>query len=146
MGKHMKISFGRRFGSGLGVFAFPLGALALGAVTVGAMALSAPALAGDPAYAAAKSSGQVGEKMDGYIGIVAGSTPALRALVDDINIKRKAVYADKAKAQHATIEEYAFTSGCVLIGKTAPGEKYQAPGGAWKTRTSSPPERDTRCP
>lgn len=114
-----------------------------------AVALGAPVAAHaqrDPAYAAARSSGQVGEKMDGYLAVIGGGSPALRAMVDDINIKRKAVYAEKAQAQHATVEEYAFTSGCLLIGQTVPGEKYQAPGGAWATRTSAPPQRDPRCP
>jgi len=44
------------------------------------------------------------------------------------------------------VEEYAFTSGCLLISKTNPGEKYQAPDGSWQTRTSAPPLRDARCP
>ena len=100
----------------------------------------------DPAYEAARAAGQIGEKMDGYLGIVSASTPALRAMVDDLNIKRKAVYAQKAQAQHATVEEYAFTSGCLLISQTKPGEKYQAPNGSWATRTSAPPLRDSRCP
>ncbi|GGC17617.1 hypothetical protein GCM10011371_01410 [Novosphingobium marinum] len=119
---------------------------AVGAASLVLGALAAPAAARDPAYAAAKSSGQVGEKMDGYIGIVGSGSPELRRLVDDINIKRKAVYAEKAKAQHATVEEYAFTSGCLLIAQTSPGEKYQAPDGSWKTRGSGAPERDPRCP
>jgi len=99
----------------------------------------------DPAYAAARSSGQVGEKMDGYLGIVGAASPALQAMVRDINIKRRAVYAQKAQAASATLEEYAFTSGCLAISRTAPNEKYQAPNGAWATRTSAPPQRDSRC-
>lgn len=109
--------------------------------------LSAPAWAQrDPAYNAARAAGQVGEKLDGYLGIIGGGNPALRAIVDDINIKRKAVYAQKAQAQHATVEEYAFTSGCLLIAQTKPGEKYQAPDGSWQTRGAGPPQRDGRCP
>lgn len=109
--------------------------------------LTTPALAQrDPAYNAARAAGQVGEKMDGYLGIVSGATPALRAVVDDINIKRKAVYAEKAQAQHATVEEYAFTSGCLLIANTRAGEKYQAPDGSWQTRGAGAAQRDARCP
>ena len=109
--------------------------------------LASPALAQrDPAYEAARSSGQVGEKMDGYLGIVGASTASLQRLVDDINIKRRAVYADKARAANATLEEYALTAGCLAIARTAPGEKYQAPDGSWQTRTSAPPARDSRCP
>jgi len=106
----------------------------------------AQAEARDPAYSAARAAGQVGEKMDGYLGIVGGGSPALRAMVDDLNIKRRAVYSQKAQAQHATVEEYAFTSGCLLIGQTSPGEKYQAPDGSWQTRGGGAPQRDARCP
>lgn len=100
----------------------------------------------DPAYAAARASGQVGEKMDGYLGFVGTPSAALRAVVDDINIKRKAAYAAKAQAHNATVEEYALSSGCQLILNTQPGEKYQAPDGSWQTRTSAVPQRDSRCP
>jgi uncharacterized protein len=100
----------------------------------------------DPAYDAARSAGQVGEKMDGYLGIVGASNASLQRIVDDINIKRRAVYAEKARAANATLEEYALTAGCLAIARTAPGEKYQAPDGSWQTRTSAPPMRDSRCP
>lgn len=109
--------------------------------------VAAPALAQrDPAYAAARASGHVGEKMDGYLGIVGPATGELKAMVDDLNIKRRAVYAQQAQAQHATVEEYALTAGCLAIERTVPGEKYQAPDGSWATRTSAPPQRDARCP
>ena len=100
----------------------------------------------DPAYAAARSSGKVGEKMDGYLGIVGTASPELQRLVDDINIKRRAVYAQRAQQARATVEEYALTAGCQAIAKTVPGEKYQAPDGTWQTRTSAAPIRDPRCP
>jgi len=106
----------------------------------------ANAQARDPVYAAARSSGQIGEKMDGYLGYVGSPAPTLRAVVEDINIKRKAVYAEKARANNATVEEYALTSGCLAIARTTPGERYQAPDGSWQTRSSAPPMRDSRCP
>ena len=123
--------------------------LAMGA---GVLAVSLGAFGGaayaqrDPAYAAARASGQIGEKMDGYLGVVGSASPEVRALVSDLNIKRKAVYAQKAQAAKVTIEEYAFGSGCDAIARTAPGEKYEAPGGGWQTRGSGPPQRDSRCP
>ena len=112
-----------------------------------AASLAAPALAQrDPAYAAARAAGQVGEKIDGYLGIVGQSTPALQAIVNDINIKRRAIYSQKAQAANATLDEYALTAGCLAILNTKPGEKYQAPDGSWQTRGSGPPLRDPRCP
>lgn len=122
------------------------GALVLLGLVGGAAVGHAWAQARDPAYAAARSAGQVGELMNGYLGVVGAGSGDLRHMVEDINIRRKAVYADKAQAQHATVEEYAFTSGCVLILHTQPGEKYQAPDGSWQTRSTSAPARDARCP
>jgi len=117
------------------------------ALTASAMAPGAAAAQGrDPAYAAARSAGLVGEKMDGYLGFVGTPNAQLRAIVDDINIKRKAAYAAKAQANNATVEEYALTSGCQLILNTRPGEKYQAPDGSWQTRGAGAPLRDSRCP
>ncbi len=121
-----------------------VGLLFAGALAMTGIVGAAPALA-EVTYAAARSAGQVGEKMDGYLGIVGAETPDLVRLVRDINIKRRAVYAEKAQAAGATIEEYAFTSGCLLISRTVAGERYQAPDGSWQTRTSTPPVRDSRC-
>ena len=134
MGEFMSKRFSRAVLAGT-AFAVALGGIA------------APAFAQrDPAYAAARSAGQVGEKMDGYLGIVGTETPELRRIVNDINIKRRAVYAERAQANNATLEEYALTAGCQAILATTPGEKYQAPDGSWQTRTSAPPLRDSRCP
>ncbi|ABD25758.1 conserved hypothetical protein [Novosphingobium aromaticivorans DSM 12444] len=123
-----------------------LAAVAAAGLVAGALSAPAFAQSRDPAYAAARAGGQVGEKMDGYLGYVVPPSPTLRAVVEDINIKRKAVYAEKAQANKATVEEYALTSGCLLIAQTKPGEKYQAPDGSWQTRGNGPPLRDSRCP
>jgi hypothetical protein len=117
------------------------------AIAVAMVAVSAVhAMQRDPAYAAARAQGQIGEKADGYLGYVEAPSPAIRAMVEDLNIKRKAVYAEKAQANGATVEEYALTSGCQAIARTVPGEKYQSPDGVWRTRGSEPPMRDSRCP
>jgi hypothetical protein len=67
-------------------------------------------------------------------------------MAEDINIKRKAVYAEKAQANSVTIEEYAFTAGCLAISRTVAGERYEAPDGSWRTRDAGAPLRDARCP
>lgn len=96
-------------------------------------------------WKAARGAGQIGEQPDGYLGIVGAATPGLSTLVAHVNIQRKSVYTREAAANNATVEDFAFTSGCNLIAKTAPGDKYRAPGGAWKTRAAGAPERDSRC-
>jgi uncharacterized protein YdbL (DUF1318 family) len=71
----------------------------LGGLVVAGMAVAAPALAQrDPAYDAARRAGQVGEKMDGYLGVVGDQSAAVRTLVSDINIRRRANYAERAQA------------------------------------------------
>jgi uncharacterized protein YdbL (DUF1318 family) len=118
--------------------------LLLGAVATSAMALQTGR---DPAYQSARESGLIGEKSDGYLGFVVPPSSSVRALVEDINIKRKAVYSKEALANGATVEEMALRTGCRLISeRTVAGEKYQTPSGAWKTRDGSVPELDARCP
>lgn len=117
------------------------------AIATAVSGIATPAFAQrDPAYAAARAAGEVGEKMDGYLGIVGAETAELRRIVNDINIKRRAVYSERAQATNATLEEYALTAGCQAILATKPGEKYQAPDGSWQTRTAAAPMRDSRCP
>jgi len=124
-----------------------LSRLIIGTAAAGLM-LAVPASAQrDPAYDAARAAGQIGEQIDGYLGFVGSPDAALRALVEDINIKRRAAYAEKAKAANATLKDYAFTSGCLLIARTKPGEMYQGPDGStWLKRDSGPPQRHPSCP
>ena len=118
-----------------------------GGLLLAGLTIPAPLLAQrDPAYEAARKAGQIGEKPDGYLGVVGGQPSAIQKLADDLNIKRRANYAARAQAANATLEEYAFTQGCILVSRTVAGEKYQAPDGSWQTRTSAPPIRDPRCP
>ena len=121
-----------------------IAAVLLGATASGAVAYQAGR---DPAYQSARQSGLVGEKSDGYLGFVSSPSPAIKAMVDDINIKRKAAYSKEALANGATVEEMALRSGCRLIAeRTVVGEKYQTPSGQWKTRDNGAPELDSRCP
>jgi len=118
----------------------------IAALTVFGLAAGPAQAQRDPAYAAARAAGKVGEPADGYLGIVGAADPALQRMVDDINIKRRAVYATKAKETNATLEAYALPAGCQAVARTTPGEKYCAPDGSWQTRTDAAPIRDARCP
>ena len=119
----------------------------LGGLALAGMALSAPAVAQrDPAYQAARAAGQLGEKIDGYLGVVGAQPAAIESLANDLNIRRRENYAQKAQEQGVTLQEYAITQGCILISRTQPGEKYQAPDGSWQTRGSGPPQLHPRCP
>jgi uncharacterized protein len=99
----------------------------------------------DPAYQAARAAGVIGEQPDGYLGFVSTPTPEIRRMVEDLNIRRRAAYTERAAAANATVEQFAFTSGCNLIAQTVAGEKYMSPDGRWLTRTAAAPTRDSRC-
>jgi uncharacterized protein len=117
------------------------------ALLLGATATTAAYAQRDPAYQAARTEGLIGELPTGYLGFVGTPSPAVKALVDDINIKRKAVYTEQARANGTTVEAFAMSSGCNLItAKTAVGEMYRAPDGTWKTRDAGKPVLDPRCP
>ena len=67
--------------------------LKAGVATLLTLGLAMPVLAQrDPAYEAARANGSIGEKPDGYLGIVSGGDGQLQRLVNDINLKRKQVY------------------------------------------------------
>jgi uncharacterized protein len=117
------------------------------AALLGTTATAASAMQRDPAFQAARDQGLIGEKPDGYLGYVSSPSPAIDALVKDINIKRKDAYTKAASANGATVEEMAFRNGCRLIGeRVAVGEKYQTPNGSWVTKTDAAAVLDTRCP
>ena len=79
--------------------------------------------------------------MSDYIneGLISSASPIKKQ-------KDEPVYAQQARENGVTLEEYALSTGCQLILKTVPGEMYQAPDGSWQTRTSASPLRDSRFP
>jgi uncharacterized protein YdbL (DUF1318 family) len=117
----------------------------IGLAAAGTLALASGAAVAqrDPAYAAARADGSVGEKPDGYLAALNSSASAM---VNDLNIKRRAAYTEEARTQAVTIDQVAFVAGCRNIARTVAGEKYQAPDGSWQTRGAGAPIRDSRCP
>lgn len=111
-----------------------------------ALALAPVAASAQLTYKSAKAAGIIGEMPDGYLGVVQAGNAEAKRIVDSINIKRKAKYTELAAQKGVTVQEIAFSTGCNLIVQEQPGQKYMAPGGQWKTRDGSPPDRDARCP
>lgn len=98
------------------------------------------------AAAELRSSGQVGEQVDGYLGVVGSAPASVRAQVDSVNIKRRAYYTDLAARRGAKIEEVAATTGCELLRtKVAPGQYYRGADGTWQKRGSEPVPLPAYC-
>jgi uncharacterized protein YdbL (DUF1318 family) len=97
-------------------------------------------LVGAPAVSAAtlddaKAAGQVGEAPDGYVHLVDPGAPAgVKALVEDINAKRKAKYADIAKKRNAPIEAVAVQAGAKLVERTPTGQYVMDDRSNWKKK------------
>ena len=80
----------------------------------------------------AKSQGLVGEQPNGYLGIVPASVSAeVKALVADINAKRRARYQEIAKRNGTSLEVVEALAGKTAIEKTPAGQYVRTPSGQW---------------
>jgi uncharacterized protein len=121
-----------------------LGAAALLGTAMSISGVSAQSIVDQ--YRGAKTSGLVGEKMDGYIESVSAPSASIAALVSAINIKRKDIYFGVAQQTGSRPDDAAFAGGCTNIKNTKPGEYYQAPDGSWVQRTAGAPRLNVKCP
>jgi hypothetical protein len=115
-----------------------LGAFLLAA----ALAMPAHAQATDPVVAQARATGQVGEQADGYLGYPNGAQASaeIRSHVDQINIRRRALYTSRASQRSVSVNEMAAAVACEIFqGRIAVGERYRDESGQWRQRTSSQP-------
>ena len=110
---------------------------ALGTLAAGFI-LSGPARA-QASVAQALSAGAVGEQSDGYLGVTGSASPAVRAEVEAINIKRRAAYTDLAAKRGVTVADVAAATGCqTLASRVKPGQVYRIGTGAWQTKGNDP--------
>jgi uncharacterized protein YdbL (DUF1318 family) len=83
----------------------------------------------------AKAQGLVGERPDGFVGIVDPKAPAeVRALVEEVNAKRREAYAQIAKKNGVPFDAVAALAGKKLIEKTPPGQWVMDEKGNWVRR------------
>lgn len=83
----------------------------------------------------AKSQGLVGEANSGYLAAVA--TPAsneVKALIADVNAKRKAKFEDTARKTSTTVAQVSNRFYEIAVQKTAAGHYYQDKNGSWKKK------------
>ena len=104
-----------------------------------ALVFAAPTAAQTPAVNAARASGAVGERYDGYLG-VAGTVPAaVRSQVARINIQRRSLYSNLASSRGASPQDVGITAGCQLLGRVQVGESYMLADGQWRRRGAGQP-------
>ena len=88
----------------------------------------------DPqAILAARRAGLIGERFDGYIGVVNPAAPAnIRRQVSAINIRRRSLYSNLAARRGVSPEEVGITTACSLLRRIRVGEYYMLNQGGWR--------------
>lgn len=80
----------------------------------------------------AKEMGMVGETQSGYLGIVNSAAPTdVKALVDDINNKRKSKYQEIAKSTGTSVSSVEMLAGEKAMARTPSGQYIMSPSGKW---------------
>lgn len=102
-------------------------------------ALSIPAMAQTPAINAARASGIVGERFDGYLGLAGPAPSNVRSQLSSINIQRRSIYSNLAASRRVSPGEVGIAAGCQLLGRVAVGEAYQLSDGQWRRRLPGQP-------
>lgn len=85
---------------------------------------------------AAKDRGEIGEQIDGYLGVVDGASPSakVRNAMLEINIARKAVYTEAAANSSQPAAVFAQLTGEKQIKKATRGQYVKDATGAWKQK------------
>lgn len=78
----------------------------------------------------AKSQGYLGEQANGYLGLVQAN-PEAKAVMDDVNNKRRAHYETIAKKNNLSPTDVAKLAGAKAINATEKGNYVQDNKGKW---------------
>jgi uncharacterized protein YdbL (DUF1318 family) len=100
-----------------------------------AIAALSPWPAGAEELPAAKQAGWLGERIDGYLGVVKADTPPdIRALANEINARRREEYARIAQREGVSVDAVAQLAGQKLIDRAGPGEWVVGADGNWRQK------------
>jgi len=92
-----------------------------------------PAMAQALTLHEAKAQGLVGEKANGYLGLVTSSAQA-QSLMNGVNAKRKQKYQEIANRNKTSLSAVEALAGKTAIQKTKSGQYIQLPSGQWKKK------------
>ncbi len=81
----------------------------------------------------AKDQGLVGETPGGYLEAVTQPSAEAKALIDDINAKRRQKFKEIAARNNTTLEAVELLAGKKAIEKSTPGS-YIKIGGSWQQK------------
>lgn len=79
----------------------------------------------------AKTKGLVGEKPNGYLGVVKADSAEAQSLTNEVNHKRRQAYEDIATRNRTQVEAVEALAGEKAIQNTKQGHFVEGPGGGW---------------
>lgn len=100
------------------------------ALPVAAAAALFPVAAGAQSLNALRASGAVGEGYDGYARVRKAGGGA-RSVVDAVNAKRRAIYAERAKEQGTAADQVGRVYARQILGKAPAGTWFLQESGKW---------------
>ena len=77
----------------------------------------------------AKTKGLVGEKANGYLGVINPGSPEAQSLTNEVNKKRRQAYEDIAARNRTQLDAVEALAGEKAIQNTKPGHFVEGPGG-----------------
>ena len=98
--------------------------------------VAAPVPAQPSSIGGAIATGQVGERYDGYLGVVGGGSPQLQRQVAAINIHRRKLYTDLGDRRSVTPELVGMATACQLFSQLTVGEAYMLNDRVWRRRAA----------
>lgn len=102
------------------------------AVLAGSMLVSAVEAS---ELSAPKADGWIGEQANGYLGLVRADAPAdIKALVAEVNKKRKARYQQTANRHGTALSDIEKVGGQTTIAKTLLGNYIKDGSGQWRKK------------
>ena len=98
-------------------------------------ALALPAAASGLNLGRLKDQGFVGEKADGYVGIVvAQSSAPIEAVVKSVNFRRRVAYEEIARRNSASVDAVALLAGAKLFARASKGDWVTDADGVWRRK------------
>lgn len=104
-------------------------------IAAAAMVAATPVMA-QSLIGTALANGQIGERDDGYLGIIGAPSDAVKRAVNGINITRRSLYSDLAAKKGVTPEEVGLTAACTTLSRVAVGQFYFTQSKGWQRRNA----------
>lgn len=99
-----------------------------------AFLVAAPAALAESPLHQARAAGQLGERPDGYVGVVPGAPASAAALADDVNTKRRVEYTRLATEHGTSVAAVAALAGEKLVAEAPAGQWVMNPDGTWRQK------------